>query len=74
MGDSHKPHIVNPPAGVADVMAVAAAWQGAELCALGYHAWTPWLQLPNGSYVTFCSRCSYVTFCSRCKHDEGYDL
>lgn len=36
-------------------------------CMSGDHAWTPWLQLPNGSYVTVCGR-------QGCNAEKQYDL
>lgn len=54
-------------AGVNDALALAATSEGARLCALGYHAWTPWVQLPNTSFVTICARVG-------CNHEEQYDL
>lgn len=42
------------------------ATDGAELCALGFHAWLPWLANPNGM--------SWYTYCVRCRHQEQFDL
>jgi hypothetical protein len=40
---------------------------GQQQCAMGNHVWTPWLLLPNDSYVTCCAR-------TGCGHEVGYDL
>jgi hypothetical protein len=56
-----------PPAGVGTAMGLHAATERRRLCALGYHAWTPWFQLPMGSFVTYCAR-------PECGHQEQYDL
>lgn len=55
------------PAGVAEAVALAVAVEAANLCAMGYHAWVPWLQLPNSSFTTWCAR----EGCAAC---EQYDL
>lgn len=36
-------------------------------CADGHHAWVPWLELPGGSFVTWCAR-------EGCDHSEQYDV
>jgi hypothetical protein len=46
--------------GTAGVIAVQGAADGAQLCALGYHAWVPWLQREQ----------HWVTWCTRCRHQE----
>lgn len=51
------------PAGVGTMLAVSM-WQE---CAQGRHAWTPWLALPNGSFVTICGR-------DGCTAEKQYDL
>jgi hypothetical protein len=38
-----------------------------RMCALGLHAWTPWFQLPNTSFVTICGR-------EGCAAERQYDL
>lgn len=37
-----------------------------QLCALGYHAWVPWLAKNDGSFVTWCAR-------EGCDHMEAWD-
>ena len=46
--------------GTAGVSAVQEATDGTQLCALGYHAWVPWLQREQ----------HWVTWCIRCQHQE----
>ena len=59
--DAHDVGHVLPPQ-------TTLAWsQGARLCQLGYHAWTPWFQLPNTSFVTICGR-------EGCLAERQYDL
>lgn len=66
---SHGSAPCQPPAGVGvgDVYALAASMQGHQECSAGRHAWTPWLPLPNGSYVTLCGR-------DGCTAEKQYDL
>ncbi len=58
-------------AGTSEMAALQAHADGVQLCALGHHAWMPWLAItvPETSIVTY-----YVTFCVRCRHHEQYDL
>ena len=44
--------------GTAALIAVQGATDGTQLCALGYHAWVPWLQVDQ-QWVTWCSRCHH---------------
>lgn len=46
--------------GTAGAIAVQEATDAAQLCALGYHAWVPWLQRDQ----------QWVTWCTRCRHQE----
>lgn len=46
------------------MMQLRAAADGEQQCALGHHAWVPWLEL----YM------KYVTWCVRCGHKEEYQL
>lgn len=55
-----------PPAGVADLTQLHTLCEAARLCALGHHAWVPWLELPNGSFITWCCR-------DGCEAEEQYD-
>ena len=72
------PYVVGPPglptddeaeriAGVTTAAELQDAYEAARLCRFGYHAWVPWLQLPNTSYVTWCAR-------RGCAAQEQYDL
>jgi hypothetical protein len=56
--------------GVAAAMQVQVFTQGAEWCALGYHAWMPWLPITadDGRVLR------YETYCVRCRHPEQFDL
>lgn len=56
-----------PQAGVADLMELHARTEAARLCSLDHHAWVPWLELPSGSFVTWCCR-------DGCDAREQYDL
>lgn len=56
-----------PAAGASMAEGLVRAQQGAQACQMGYHAWVPWLELPNGSYTTWCAR-------PGCNHEESYDL
>ena len=42
--------------GSAGMAALQCATDGAQLCALGYHAWLPWLQVGR-QWETSCTRC-----------------
>lgn len=33
------------------VIEMTARLAGSQQCSMGNHVWTPWLRLPNGSYV-----------------------
>jgi hypothetical protein len=52
-GDAPKP---TPPPPVVSVLEISARLAGQQQCAMGNHVWTPWLLLPDGSYVTRCTR------------------
>jgi hypothetical protein len=54
------------PVGVAEMDAITTAVEADRLCALGYHAWVPWLRLENRSYMTWCAR-------QGCDHKEQFD-
>jgi len=58
------PDTPEPEPGVIEMTTRLAAQQQ---CAMGNHVWTPWLLLPNDSYVTCCAR-------TGCGHDVRYDL
>lgn len=58
--------LIPEPAGVADLLRMQQATANAQACAAGNHAWVPWLQLENGSWVTWCARES-------CDHVEQHD-
>lgn len=65
---SHQPTTPQTSlAGVGTVAAVQTAWSNAQLCAAGWHAWVPWLQMENGSFVTWCAR-------EGCDHGEQFDV
>lgn len=38
-----------------------------KACAMGFHAWVPWLELPTGAFRTWCCR-------PGCSHTEEYLL
>jgi len=54
-------------AGAGDAMRLQAAMEGQQLCALGHHAWLPWLQITDNSGAT-----AYVTRCVRCRVEEAW--
>ncbi len=56
------PPAKDPNPGIADMVAMQGSMDGAQLCALGYHAWMPWLKVDQ----------QWVTWCSRCRHREIY--
>lgn len=47
--------------GVAEVVQIQQSMQ----CAQGFHSWMPWLQMPSGSWATYCYRC---------RVNEQYDI
>lgn len=56
------------PVGTSPVMvgvAIQQAQSGAQLCALGHHAWVPWLDT-GASWHTWCAR-------EGCDHKEQWD-
>lgn len=56
------PPAKDPSPGIADMVAMQGSMDGAQLCALGYHGWMPWLKVDQ----------QWVTWCSRCHHREIY--
>jgi hypothetical protein len=65
--------VAHPPI-MLTLMEIQASAHGAQLCALGFHAWVPWLTIrhpddgPSGRVLR------YETFCTRCKHPEQFDV
>jgi hypothetical protein len=66
---------VSTPAGIGTATALAETVEARRLCALGYHAWVPWLAVnyppdARGGAVSF-----YETWCARdgCDHHEQWD-
>jgi hypothetical protein len=59
------------PAGVGTAIALDTMMQNQRLCAVGWHAWTPWLGLPTPEDPT-----RFVTICGRegCTAERQYDL
>lgn len=55
-------------------MQVQAAMEGAQLCALGFHAWMPWLPIRAGDGLPTDRLLRYETFCSRCRTPEQFDV
>jgi hypothetical protein len=69
--DSNCPqHGTQDVPGIATLLTVQGAANGTQLCALGHHAWVPWLLISSGDGVPIF----YVTYCVRCRHHEQYDL
>ena len=54
---------------VTAMLQMSAAAEGERLCGLGYHAWMPWLAVPDlAGAVSY-----YATYCVRCRHPEQFD-
>lgn len=55
------------PAGTtADLIELQARCEATASCLLGHHAWMPWLELPGGTFVTWCCR-------TGCEASEQWD-
>jgi hypothetical protein len=63
------------PAGVGTAIALAEAVEARRLCALGHHAWVPWLAVHYPPDVRGGAVKSYETWCARegCDHHETWD-
>lgn len=62
------------PGPLLTAMQVQAASEGAQLCALGFHAWVPWLTIRAEAEDPRSRVLRYETFCTRCKHPEQFDV
>lgn len=63
------------PPGVAEVEALGLNVEARRQCALGFHAWVPWLAVHYPSDVRGGEVSYYTTWCARegCDHTEHWD-